>query len=297
VTEKKVAQNYAISPNGETMARLTSFPLTGVQVISTATGKEIKTIPLDGQGAQPYLIGYGGSTDAVGLLWQRGGGGQSAVEVVNTKAVGSVTRITNFLIDNCDVSPSNPVISTDGQKLAVATMVGGEGGIDVYNLMDRDPKRRPRTLKIALPRWVPPAGMTWGPQGMLAAYFEIEGNGVLYHFQTTSPSVAPAHTHVFRGGRALIPQGGQAFVGRTLEFVSPNEWLVFGRQLIDVESGKSLGELGVSEPREQRVMDKDNLLIVSMAPNGTERLVHVELKPSEVLAKRNEVRGIKTPSK
>jgi hypothetical protein len=140
---------------------------------------------------------------------------------------------------------------------------------------------------------------------MLAAYFEIEGNGVLYHFQTASP-LAPLHAHVFRGARALLPPpqaqgapagGGTGFAGRTLEFLSPNEWLVFGRQLIDVETGKSLGELGVNEPRAQRVVDKDNLLIVSMAPNGTERLVHVELKPSEVLAKRNEVRGIKTPSK
>lgn len=295
VTEKKVAQNYVLSPNGETMARLTSFPLTGVQLISTSTGKEIKTIPLDGQGAQPYLVGYGGGNDAVVILWQRGGG-QSAVEVVNTKATGSVTRMTNFLVDACDVSASNPVISQDGQKIAIATLVGGEGGIDVYNLMDRDPKRRPRTLKVALPKWTPPAGMAWGPGGMLAAYFELEGNGVLYHFQTSSGAAAPAHTHVFRGARALMPpQGGPPFVGRTLEFVSPNEWLVFGRQLIDVETGKSLGELGVENPKEQRVVDKDNLLILSTAANGTERLVHVELKPGEVLAKRNEARGVKSP--
>jgi hypothetical protein len=294
VAEKKVTQNYVLSPNGETMARMTSFPMIGVQLVSTSTGKEVKTIPLEGEGAEPQLLGYGGGNDAVVLLWQRGGK-QSAVEVVNAKAAGSVTRITNFLIDSCDVTPSNPVISPDGQKLAVATMVGGEGGIDVYNLMDRDPKRRPRTLKIALPKWVAPAGMAWGPQGMLAAYFEIEGNGVLYLFQTTAPTVVPARTHVFRGARALIPQGGQAFVGRTLEFVSPNEWLVFGRQLIDVETGKTLGELGVENPKEQRVVDKDNLLILSTASNGTERLVHVELKASEVLAKRNEARGIKTP--
>jgi hypothetical protein len=214
-----------------------------------------------------------------------------------------MTRLTTFQIEGCDVTPSNPVISPDGQKLAIATLANGEGVINVYDLMMRDPKRKPRVLKVPLPKWVPPAGMAWGPSGMLAAYFEIEGNGVLYHFQTASP-LAPLHTHVFRGGRALLPPqmagaapGTTGFSGRTLEFVSANEWLVFGRQLIDVETGKSLGELGVSEPRAQRVVDKDNLLIVSMAPNGTERLVHVELKPSEVLAKRNEVRGIKTPSK
>src|SRR4051812_35379018 len=135
--------------------------------------------------------------------------------------------------------------------------------------MDRDPKRRPRTLKVALPKWTPPAGMAWGPGGMLAAYFELEGNGVLYHFQTASAQLAPAHAHVFRGTRALLPPGGQPFVGRPLEFVSPNEWLAFGRQLIDVETGKSLGELGVPDPKEQRVVDKDNLLILSTAPNGT----------------------------
>ena len=302
VVEKKVGQNYVLSPNGETMARLTSFPLTGLQLVSTSTGKETKTIPLDGEGAQPYLIGYGGGNDAVVIMWQRGGM-QNAIEVVNTKATGQMTRLTTFQIEGCEVTPSNPVISPDGQKLAIATLANGEGVINVYDLMMRDPKRKPRVLKVPLPKWVPPAGMAWGPSGMLAAYFEIEGNGVLYHFQTASP-LAPLHTHVFRGARALLPPqaagaapGTTGFAGRTLEFVSPNEWLVFGRQLIDVETGKSLGELGVSEPRAQRVVDKDNLLIVSMAPNGTERLVHVELKPGEVLAKRNEVRGIKTPSK
>lgn len=302
VAEKKVSQNYVLSPNGETMARLTSFPLTGLQLVSTATGKEVKTIPLEGEGAQPFLIGYGGGNDAVVIMWQKGGM-QNAIEVVNTKATGSMTRLTAFQIEGCDVTASNPLINPEGQKLAIATQANGEGVINVYDLMSRDPKRRPRQLKVALPKWVPPAGMAWGPNGMLAAYFEIEGNGVLYHFQTSSP-LTPLHAHVFRGGRALLPpqaQGAPAgttgFVGRTLEFVSQNEWLVFGRQLIDVETGKSLGELGLNDPREQRVVDKDNLLIVSMAPNGTERLVHVELKPSEVLAKRNEVRGIKTPGK
>jgi hypothetical protein len=296
VVEKKVGQNYVISSNGDTMARLTSFPLMGVQLVSTATGKETKTIALDGQGAQPHLIGYGGGNDALVILWQRGGM-QNAIEVVNTKAIGPNQRLTTFTVDACEVSPSNPVISPDGQKLAIATQVGGEGGIDVYDLMSRDPKRRPRTLKVALPKWTPPVGMAFGPGGMLAAYFEMEGNGVLYHFQTATPQ-APLHAHVFRGSRALMPpQGGPAFAGRTLEFVSPNEWLAFGRQLIDVETGKSLGELGVSEPRAQRVLDKDNLLILSTAPNGTERLMQVELKASEVLAKRNEVRGIKTPGK
>jgi hypothetical protein len=291
VAEKKVGQNYVLSANGDTMARLTSFPLVGVQLISTATGKEIKTIPLEGQGAQPHLVGFGGGNDAVVILWQRGF--QNIVEVINTKAAAN-PRLTNFVVDACEVTASNPIISPDGQKLAIATQVGGEGGIDVYDLMSRDPKRKPRTLKVALPRWTPPAGMAFGPGGAVAAYFEIEGNGVLYHFLTTSPQ-APLHAHVFRGSRALMPQGGPAFAGRSLEFVTANEWLVFGRQLIDVETGKSLGELGVSEPHAQRVVDKDTLLILSTAPNGTERLVQVDLKASEVVAKRNEVRGIKTP--
>jgi hypothetical protein len=192
-------------------------------------------------------------------------------------------------------------VSPDGLTLAIATPGTGDGEIEVYDLMVRDPQRKPRVFKSPLPRWTPPAGMTWGPNGTLAAYFELEGNGVLYHFQLTAPN-APLHTHVFRGSRALMPAapaGGStpAFAGRSLEFVSPNEWLVFGRQLIDVETCKALGELGVGEPRAQRVVDKDTVLILSTAPNGTERLTQVDLKAGEVLAKRNEVRGIKAPGK
>jgi hypothetical protein len=141
--------------------------------------------------------------------------------------------------------------------------------------------------------------MAYGPTGQLAVYFEIDGDGVMYHFQTSNPN--PVHTHTFRGTRALTPKdvaaaGGNGaavpFVGRSLEFVSPNEWLVYGRQLIDVESGKSLGEIGVTDARAQRVVDKDTLLVLACEKDsGREQMLEVKLKPDEIATRRADARA------
>jgi hypothetical protein len=300
VVEKKVAQNYVLSNTGETMARLTSFPLLGVQLISTSTGKEIKTVQLDATLGQPHLIGFA-ANDSIVVLWDRPAS-KNVIEVLNPKGTTPQSQhLTGFIIDKFEVTPTNPVISPDGRQLAAATYATGEagasGGIDLYDLGPGSQQRRPRTLKVSLPKWTAPNAMAYGPTGQLAVYFEQDGDGVLYHFQTSSPN--PVHTHTFRGSRALAPKAeagagvGTAvpFVGRALEFVSPSEWLVFGRQLIDVESGKSLGELGVTDARAQRVVDKDTLLVLACEKNGREQLVQLKLKPDEIAARRADVRG------
>jgi hypothetical protein len=162
----------------------------------------------------------------------------------------------------------------------------------LYDLGPGLPKRKPvRTLKVGLPQWVKPAGMAYGPGGTISAYFELQGNGVLYHFQTNNSN--PVHTHTFRGGRALLPPNAAQFKGRPLEFVSANEWLVFGRHLIDVQTGTTLGELGVHDPRAQRVVDKDTILLQTADAAGGEQLMKVDLKANELVAKRNAVRGNK----
>jgi hypothetical protein len=303
VVEKKVAQNYVLSSNGETMARLTSFPLLGVQLVSTATGKEVKTLPLDATiTGRPHLIGFG-ANDTIVILWELTTTAKNGIEVLNPKGTTPLSqRVTTFGIDKFEVTANNPVISPDGRQLAAATFVAGQGqaagGIDLYELGPGLPTRRPRTLKVSLPKWTPPSGMAYGPTGQLAAYFELDGDGVMYHFSTSNPN--PVHTHTFRGSRALTPRAEAAggvlgaavpFVGRSLEFVSPNEWLVFGRQLIDVETGKSLGEVGVTDARAQRVADKDTLFVLACDSGGREQLLEVKLKPDEIAARRNEVRG------
>jgi hypothetical protein len=303
VVEKKVAQNYVLSNSGETMARLTSFPMLGVQLVSTATGKEVKTLPLDATIAgRPHLIGFG-ANDTIVILWELTTTAKNGIEVLNPKGTTPLSqRVTTFGIDKFEVTANNPVISPDGRQLAAATFVAGQGqaagGIDLYELDRGLPTRKPRTLKVSLPKWTPPSGMAYGPTGQLAAYFELDGDGVMYHFSTSNPN--PVHTHTFRGSRALTPRAEAAggvlgaavpFVGRALEFVTPDEWLVFGRQLIDVESGKPLGEIGVTDARAQRVVDKDTLLVLACESGGREQLLQVKLKPDEIAARRTEVRG------
>jgi hypothetical protein len=73
-----------------------------------------------------------------------------------------------------------------------------------------------------------------------------------------------------------------------------NEWVLAGRVLIDTESGKALGDLGIENAKAQHVLDKDTVLVHTTA-DGKSQLLQVKLKPEAVLAKRNEVRGIRKP--
>jgi hypothetical protein len=65
-----------------------------------------------------------------------------------------------------------------------------------------------------------------------------------------------------------------------------------GRTLIDTDSGKPLGDLGIANVRSGHVMDKDTLLVYAGADDKSQ-LLQVKLKPDALLAKRNEVRGVK----
>ncbi|HEY7117728.1 MAG TPA: hypothetical protein VH475_14160 [Tepidisphaeraceae bacterium] len=290
--EKNVQQHYVLSSNGDTMARMVAFPQLGVQLVNAQTGKELKQVPLDTRNGTPQLLGFGPAENLV-LVWTNGPIAKPVIEVLNWR-LPTPQRTTWFKVDPFERFASNPLISFDACQIAVATLVNGEGGIDLYDLGQGSPERKPRTLAIALPRWNKPVGLAYGPGNTVAVYFEIEGNGVMYAFGAGGNQ--PVHTHTYRSNRLPYPAGStEGFAGRPLEYLDANEWVMFGRSIIDTETGKVLGELGVENPKAQRVIDKDTLLIQQADPAtpGKSQLVQVKLKPDMVTAKRNEVRGIK----
>jgi hypothetical protein len=122
----------------------------------------------------------------------------------------------------------------------------------------------------------------------VAVYFEIKEKGVIYQYRTGDASVL--HEHPYR--TLPYPAGAtEEFDGRPLDYVDANTWLLMGRVLIDVETGKVLGELGVETPVAQRVLDRETILLQVHDGAGKNRLVQVKLKTDAIVARRSEVRG------
>lgn len=284
--ESGVPQHYCLSANGDTMARLVSFPKMGVQLWNVPTNKETRVVPLDSSRGVPELLGFGWN-DSLVILWNKRN--MPDIEVINAKAANPQT-VAFLRLKSFELSPCNPTISPDGRQMAVAAYLNEKGGIDVWDLTSTR-KAELKTLWIPLSTWAPPTGVAYGPGGAsLAAYFEISGKGVLYNFRNGDASML--HEHPYR--MLPYPAGAAAdFTGRTLDYVDANDWLLLGRAIIDVESGKVLGDLQIENPRAQRIVDKETILLQTQTSEGKGYLLQVKLKPDVIQAKRAEARGIK----
>lgn len=282
--ETDVRQRYCLSANGETLARLVSFPKLGVQLWNTFTNREVKVVPLNPAHGKPDLLGFG-ANESVVVEWNRES--LPDVEVINPRPAAPQT-VAFLRLKKFDASPCNPTISPEGRQMAVAAFLEQKGGLYLWDLTTtRDGALR--TCPISLSTWGPPTGIAYGPMSAsVAVYFEIKEKGVIYQYRTGDASVL--HEHPYR--TLPYPAGAtEEFDGRPLDYVDANTWLLMGRVLIDVETGKVLGELGVETPVAQRVLDRETILLQVHDGAGKNRLVQVKLKTDAVVARRSEVRG------
>jgi hypothetical protein len=259
--EKELPHNYCISPNGETLAHLTSFPKLGVMLWNTTTNKELKVLPLNAERGKPELLGFG-VNDNVIVLWNTGG--FIDFEVINSRA-NPPQSVVQLHLKMFDHTPANPTVSLDGRQMAVATLIDKKGGLDLWDLTTSR-KAEMRTCFVPIGTWVTPLGLTYAPVGgHLSAYFEVEGKGVIYSFRTGDGGLQ----HEFPYRTLPYPAGSsEKFSGRTLEYLDANTWLLLGRPLIDTETGKVLGDLQIDDVRAQHVVDKETVLLHTQSAEG-----------------------------
>ena len=281
--EKDVKQSYFISPTGLYFSRMTKFPNLGVQLYDINTGRD-HVVRLDPAHGEPQMLGFA-FADHVVMLWDVGG--QVEVEVINHKGA-SPTDVAVLRLKRFEHSACNPTISPDGRQLAVAAYLQEKGGIDLWDL-STSRKAELKTCWVPITNWVKPSAMTYGPMGALSAYFEPNGRGIMYAFRAGEAGM-PAHEFPYR--TLPYPAGTpESFTGRALDYVDANTWLLFGRPLIDTESGKVIGDLGIPGARAQHVVDKETLLIDNCNAEGKRELLLVKLKPDAIAAERAKVRG------
>jgi hypothetical protein len=294
--EKGVHQQYFLSPAGDTLVRLASFPQLSVELINPANPKAVRRVTLNAALGTPELLGFAFG-DALVILWNKGN--LYGVEVLNTKGAAGQS-VATFNIEPPVRTPGNLSISPDGKSLAIAAAAspnaaaspGAAGGIEIWDLLNR--RTRPlRTLKVPLSTWVKPTGVAFSPNGaQMAGFFEQDNKSVLFALRAGA-DVAPVHTHTFTTRMLFPPDAATNFAGHTLDYLDNNTWLMFGRTLVDVDTGAILGDLQVENPRAQHIVDGQTVLLETAEADGKIHLEQVKLNAEAVAKKRAEAKGTK----
>lgn len=289
--EKDVKTTYALAANGDWLGRISTWPKLAIAVWSFAAEKDAKVAAMNASrmGTPPQMFGFA-AMDTVVLNLMKSN--PSGFEVVNVK-MQPPQQVAFLDLDTFEMNATNPLISPDGRTMAVACVDQGKAGIHLWDLTAK--RAAPaRTLPVPLTTWVKPAGMAFSADGKsLAAFFEQRGRGLLMNYRVVDGKVVQEHVYP----SLPLPQDvfdAQTEHSRTLEFLGDGSgWLLCGRLLIDLETGKSLGTLDVEDVRSLHALDKETLLLVT-GEGQSSRVLVVKLKSEAIAAARAAVRA-KTP--
>jgi hypothetical protein len=253
---------YALSADGNFLARLVSFPRTQAVVYSFEKKADVATMDLKAApGVQPSLVGFT-APDRLAVRWTRGT--DSAVELWDVKGSRSLRRLP--LPELQRPSPANEAVSSDGRQLAVTgrgKLRGKESlQLAVYTLVGPgDPRRLPLAgLDEQFLAQAETSGIAFSPDnGRVAALFEVGGKGlvVVWNLRTGKNAgefVIPSIPDVPTDARMARTRGIDWVAGgRAL--------LVCGSVLLDADRGSVLATLEAGKVRGQAVVGSSTAVL------------------------------------
>ncbi len=261
------SDRYVINPEGDLVLRTVSWPKLSVQVLSTVPGRNGRIIDLDETFGNATLLGVT-STDQ--LFIQRERGGQHGIEIWNIRTATRARPLSQPVIVENGLA-----ISPDGKYIAVATKIDGQAMVQLTNSAG-GVKRIP--IKRLDSKWpLEPVAITFSPDSSrLAICFEHDSGLLIVAWSTAGAS--QLYEQIYLPGTLTIPPRDQ-FKGRALDWVGEDasSWLLYGRLVIDPQSGNTLGNLGVANVVKQQVIDGKNVDLETTLVAGGKRIVHVEL--------------------
>jgi predicted Zn finger-like uncharacterized protein len=265
---------YVVSPGGDLLARVVTWPKPGVQVWTTADNKPGRTVDFDDPTVAARVLCFRSADE---VLVQRTAGDLCGIQVYNVRTGVRNPRLLRvpMIIEN------GFALSPNGLTLAIAAKVDGTPQVQLIELSSG------RTRKLAIPlapQWpLTPAGLAFSPDSSrIGIVFEQDGNVLAVAWNVAS--TLKTQEHVYPAGMLSIPPRTQ-FKGRAMDWLDDaSTWVLFGSVLVDVPSGQSLGSLGVAGVLNQRVVEGRRIYIEAPAEDGTKRLVQVELN-AEAIAK------------
>lgn len=255
--------NYAISADGQRLARVSEFPKLALRVTS-ADGKEVSSVDLDSKNGTPRLLAFL-SADRVLVRWENNGLFGLEIEDLKTHKHGKQLSLPEH-----DSAASSNAISPDGRLFATAVRSPGKPvTVVVHNLLDG--ARKQLVVKSLDPRWaIRPAGLAFSGDGnKLAALFVQSGAAVVAAWNPRSGASLPDLT-VSTAVQPLKPLPGSGEAGNagggvpgpaganSLAWLgNGSALLACGSALVGAANGGAVADFGVPDAFGQSVVSEN----------------------------------------
>jgi hypothetical protein len=266
---------YACSADGKQWARITSFPKLSLEVSSFAGDEAPLRIPLVTEFGEASVVGFA-SPSRVLVRYQKEEMGRLEVWDIKSR---------KFVVQNglppAPANAANGVLSPDGQQFASVGMTrikgASHGTLVVFDATTPAMPRIVQLTGIDDQRAVHPTGMAFSADGKrLGILYEQAGNTVLLSY--AMPAVTPLPPIAAPAGK-VTGGANESLGGRLTSVAGGKAWLVGGNAVIDADSGKLLGELGLESPvMHAPMMSAAGEILLIGGDLGDRRLTLVGLK-------------------
>ncbi|HEX3356301.1 MAG TPA: hypothetical protein VHS31_04900 [Tepidisphaeraceae bacterium] len=274
VSDPKVGDRFALSPDGDLLAYLTSFPSLSVHLFSFEK-KTQQNIKLNESFGVAEVLGFVNSSR---LLVRREKDGRVGCELIDTN--GDTIHDISTQKFNCNSVTS--AISPDGTTLAVASLdtqhPPAVPAIFLYELPSGASRKLPVADLAGSPVTTPTA-LAFSPDGTrIAALYEQSPNGLLVIFRTknaTKPLISLPLNPV-------PAQPDRDFTGSSIIWVGDDSLCLYGKSIVSSSTGALVGDLGIPNVISQR-FTKPNLLELNLAASsGDHQIAMVKLKMDQI---------------
>jgi hypothetical protein len=275
VPRDQKGNNYALSPDGETLAYVSDFPRHAVQVWSFKDRRMVRPLPLDDGNGEAAVIGFAAPEQ---LLVHRRKGAEAAIQVWPVRA----GRPRQFVISDVDPRTTPTAVSPDGQVIAFLVRGGNGADLESFALATGRPIKQMPIVDVNWNLVAAIAGFAFTPdsQRIAGVFADGQGAGVYVEWPAagrTGRAVRQPFLPVGVNPPAVHEGFGPTFKGRPMHWLdNGNAWLLWGNAVFDTETGTPLGDLKIPAVHSQSTAGNTAHLLVA-DPFGGQRLDEVRL--------------------
>jgi len=279
-TDDQVSGNYALSASGTRIARITTFPTLGVDIVSLDAAPAPRRIAFDTTYGQPRVVGFA-SDDHLLVRWDLDG--KAGIQVLDLK---KSTIGKGIDVPSNPWHPLNRAMSADGRFYALvgsSTAANGEERTELAIIDVRANTIRRIPITGIGPQWAPhPTGVAFSQDGRRIGILYERGDEAVI-LGTTVAGGKDFDAIIIPAGHIVPhPQGLAPSTGRLASMAGGRAWLVGGNAVVDTESRRLMGELNVPPVLGQRPFADSVALIRD--DEGPRRLLVLRLATSLVNA-------------
>ena len=269
--------SFAISPSGDLVARIATFPSSSIQIWSYAQNRVTQTLAVDANLGTPRLLGFPSNTS---LIWEQRGNTYGA------EYFDLTTGKSTTLVDAADKHAGVIAFSPDGKQMAAIVRFVNATNPNVNSTMLFPYNSTGRNNLLTMQRWflsrndngilANPSGIAYSPDGKtIARAYEQTGQLLLVtnrfpDGKQVSSTVIPGGINLDAAQQMNGPEGRMLWLG---DAHNAPDILYGGRTFIEISTGKIIGELPLTNVLQQRQISPGHLhLLTSDAVNKTQLL-------------------------